>query len=106
MADKPSWQHYGSLVYLVLVVGVVFLIILGENEGFRMYKSILISQKESVLLEQILRDSLPNRPNDSINIHILIRHINGLEAQTQPNQKVNCGKWTTNQIESVLSLLP
>ena len=80
------------MVYLLLVVGVVFLIILGENEGFRMYKSILISQKESILLEQILQDSLSNRPNDRVNIHILIRHISGLEAQTQPNQKVNCGK--------------
>lgn len=77
---------------LVLVVMVFFLISIVKNEGFEMYKSILISQKESVLLEQILKDSLPNRPNDSINIHILIRHINGLEAQTQPNQKVNCGK--------------
>jgi hypothetical protein len=74
------------------VVDVFFLIGIGKNEGFEMYKSILISQKESILLEQILKDSLPNRPNDSINIHILIRHINGLEAQTQPNQKVNCGK--------------
>ena len=71
---------------------VVLLISKGKNEGFEVYKSILISQKESVLLEQILKDSLSNRPNDSINIHILIRHINGLEAQTQPNEKVNCGK--------------
>ncbi len=81
-----------SLVYWFIVVLVFFLIFNGENEGFGMYKSILISQKESVLLEQILKDSLLNRPNDSINIHILIRHINGLEAQTQPNEKVNCGK--------------
>ena len=75
-----------------MVVDVVFLIFNGENEGFRMYKSILISQKESILLEQILQDSLSNRPNDRVNIHILIRHISGLEAQTQPNQKANCGK--------------
>jgi hypothetical protein len=74
-----------------LVVGVFFLIILGENEGFGMYKSILLSQKESVLLTQILKDSLPNRPNDIINIHILIRHIDGLETQNQPNQKINVG---------------
>lgn len=80
------------MVYWFIVVVVFFLIFNGENEGFRMYKSILISQKESILLEQILQDSLSNRPNDSINIHILIRHISGLEAQTQPNQKVNCGK--------------
>ncbi len=57
-----------------------------------MYKNILISEKEGVLLTQILKDSLPNRPNDSINIHILINHISGVKAQTQPNQKVNCGK--------------
>jgi hypothetical protein len=57
-----------------------------------MYKSILISQKESVLLEQILRDSLPNRPNDSVNIHILIRHICGPNTQSNSNQKVNYGK--------------
>jgi hypothetical protein len=60
-----------------MVVVAVFLICKGKNEGFEMYKSILISQKESILLEQILKDSLPNRPNDSINIHILINHICG-----------------------------
>ena len=81
-----------TLVYWFIGVRVFFLIGKGKNEVFEMYNSILISQKESVLLEQILKDSLPNRPNDSINIHILIRHINGLEAQTQPNEKVNCGK--------------
>jgi len=57
-----------------------------------MYKSILISQKESVLLEQILKDSLSNRPNDSINIHILIMHICGPDTQSYSNEKVSCGK--------------
>lgn len=57
-----------------------------------MYKNILISEKEGVLLTQILKDSLPNRPNDSINIHILINHISGVKAQSQSNQKINCGK--------------
>lgn len=69
-----------------------FLISFGKNKGFGMYKSILISEKESVLLTQILKDSLPNRPNDSINIHILINHICGVKAQSQSNQKINCGK--------------
>lgn len=74
------------------MVVVFFLIGNDENEVFEMYKSILISQKESVLLERILKDSLCNRPNDSINIHILIRHICGPDAQSYSNQKVNCGK--------------
>jgi hypothetical protein len=71
---------------------VFFLISIGKNEGFEVYKSILISHKESVLLEQILKDSLSNRPNDSINIHILIRHICGPDTQSYSNEKVNCGK--------------
>lgn len=63
-----------------------------------MYKNILVSQKELILLEQILNDSIKNRPNDSKNIHILIRHICGKEAQSDTNKNTICGKSTTNQI--------
>ncbi|NDB59758.1 hypothetical protein EB001_15120 [bacterium] len=80
------------MVYWLVGVMVFFLIGIVKNEGFEVYKSILISQKESVLLEQILKDSLSNRPNDSINIHILIRHICGPDTQSYSNEKVNCGK--------------
>jgi len=63
-----------------------------------MYKNILVSQKELILLEQILNDSIKNRPNDSKNIHILIRHICGSDSQIQSNEYTSCGKSTINQI--------
>lgn len=63
-----------------------------------MYKNILVSQKELILLEQILNDSIKNRPNDSTNIHILIRHICGQTTQYNANKDTVCGKSTINQI--------
>lgn len=63
-----------------------------------MYKSILITQKESILLEQILKDYLKNEPIDSINVHILIQHICGTKAQYDRNGKVVCGESTINQL--------
>lgn len=63
-----------------------------------MYKNILVSQKELILLEQILNDSIKNRPNDSKNIHILIRHICGQATQYNVNKDTICGKSTINQI--------
>jgi len=59
---------------------------------FEMYKSILITVKEAILLEQILSDYLKNEPIDSINVHILIKHICGPDTQSYSNEKVNCGK--------------
>lgn len=63
-----------------------------------MYKSILITQKEAILLEQILSDYLKNKPMDNINIHILIRHICGTKAQYDRNGTIVCGKSTHNQL--------
>ncbi len=53
----------------------------GENKGFGMYKTILISKNEQILLKQILTEYLNKSPQDSINIHILIRHICGHNTQ-------------------------
>lgn len=57
-----------------------------------MYKSILISKNEQILLKQILTEYIRNKPIDSINVHILIRHICGPDTQSYSNEKVNCGK--------------
>jgi len=69
-----------------------FISIYREKLDFEMYKSILITQKEAILLEQILSDYLKNKPIDSINVHILIKHICGPDTQSYSNEKVNCGK--------------
>ena len=63
-----------------------------------MYKSILITVKEAIILEQILSDYLKNKPIDSINVHILIKHICGTKAQYDRNGTVVGGESTTNQL--------
>lgn len=75
-----------------------FISIYREKLDFEMYKSILITQKEAILLEQILSDYLKNKPIDSINVHILIKHICGTKAQYDKNGAVVCGKSTHNQL--------
>lgn len=75
-----------------------FISIYREKLDFEMYKSILITQKESILLEQILKDYLKNEPIDSINVHILIQHICGTKAQYDRNGNVVRGKSTINQL--------
>lgn len=82
---------------LVGCVGVL-LVFIEKNWIFEMYKSILITQKESMLLEQILKDYLKNEPINNINVHILIRHICGTKAQYNRNGEVVCGKSTINQL--------
>lgn len=63
-----------------------------------MYNSILITVKEAILLEQILANYLKSNPVDSINVHILIKHICGTKAQYGRNETVVCGESTPNQL--------
>jgi hypothetical protein len=63
-----------------------------------MYKSILITAKETILLEQILANYLKSNPVDSINVHILIKHICGTKAQYDRNGTIICGESTPNQL--------
>ena len=74
-----------------------FISIYRAKLDFEMYKSILITEKESMLLEQILTDYLKSKPIESGNVHILIQHICGTKAQYDRNGEVVCGKSTTNQ---------
>ena len=57
-----------------------------------MYKRLLVTEKEAMLLEQILTNYLKTQPIESINVHILIKHINGVQAQSLVNEDVVCGK--------------
>jgi len=75
-----------------------FSIIYEKNERFEMYKNILISKNEQILLKTILTEYIQNSPINQTNIHILIRHICGSDSQIQSNEYTSCGKSTINQI--------
>jgi hypothetical protein len=57
-----------------------------------MYKRLLVTEKEAILLEQILINYLKTKPIESINVHILIKHICGVQAQSLANEDIVCGK--------------
>lgn len=57
-----------------------------------MYKRLLVTEKEAILLEQILTNYLKTEPIESINVHILIKHICGVKAQSLVNEDIVCGK--------------
>lgn len=63
-----------------------------------MYKRLLVSKKEAILLEQILTKYLANNPIERLNVHILINHISGVKAQSLTNEDTLCGKSTHNQL--------
>ena len=63
-----------------------------------MYKRLLVSEKEAILLEQILTKYLANNPIERLNVHILINHISGVKAQSLINEDTLCGKSTHNQL--------
>lgn len=47
-----------------------------------MYKRLLVTEKEAILLEQILINYLKTKPIESINVHILIKHICGVISKS------------------------
>jgi len=47
-----------------------------------MYKRLLVTEKEAILLEQILTNYLKTQPVESINVHILIKHICGVISKS------------------------
>lgn len=61
-----------------------------------MYKQILLTDKELELLASIIQyyiDEKKTKPGFQINnAHIILRHINGLEAHKPSNQISFCGK--------------
>lgn len=63
-----------------------------------MYKRLLVTEKEAILLEQILTNYLKTQPIESINVHILIKHICGVKTQSLANEGIVCGKSTHNQL--------
>lgn len=95
--NLPPLDHRCSLWYTSMLCGN-FISIYREKLDFEMYKSILITVKEAILLEQILSDYLKNESTDSINVHILIKHICGTKAQYDRNGTLVCGESTHNQL--------
>ena len=68
----------------------------GKFEGFRMYKTIQLTNKELELLASIIHYYIhekKDKPGFEINnAHIMLRHIIGINTQKDNNQIVFSGK--------------
>jgi hypothetical protein len=76
-----------------MVVGLVFLIILGENEFF-MYRNVLLTDKEIALLKTIISQTLHEKVSvDRNNLTIIHNRLREIKPINNYNQTVNYGKW-------------
>ena len=68
----------------------------GKFEGFRMYKTIQLTNKELELLASIIHYYIhekKDKPGFEINnAHIMLRHISGINSRKGSNQIVISGK--------------
>lgn len=64
-----------------------------------MYKQLLLTKQESDLLLKIIDHYECSTTNDSINVHILKRHIMGIKPTLNCNKSKSMGMNPTNQIE-------
>ena len=68
----------------------------GKFEGFRMYKTIQLTNKELELLASIIHYYIhekKDKPGFEINnAHIMLRHISGINSRKGSNQIVFSGK--------------
>ena len=77
------------MVYLLLVVGVVFLIILGENDKV-MYRNVLLTDKEISLLKRIVGDTLHEKLiPEAKNLTIILNRLRDIKPLAKYNQSVN-----------------